>query len=71
MLLLGLQNHTGRRLAVTGMWTRYVGAKIGCIDQVVAQLARNFGFNGAIFVNGEKAATDAALVRNNNEFESI
>ncbi len=71
MLSFGLQNHTGRRLAVTGMLTRYVGTKIGCIDQAVAQLARNFRFNGAIFVNGEKAATDATLVRNNNKFESL
>jgi hypothetical protein len=53
------------------MLTRHVGAKISCIDQAVAQLARNFGFNRTIFVNCEKAATDAALVRNNNEFESL
>src|SRR5207244_10721729 len=71
MFSRGLQNHAGRWLAVTGMLTRYVGAKISCIDQAVAQLPRNFRFNGAIFVHGEKAATDAALVRNNNDFESL
>ena len=71
VLLRGLQNHSRRWLAVTGMLTRNVGAKISCIDQAMTQLARNFRFNGAIFVNVEKAATDAALVRNNDEFESF
>src|SRR5215470_363675 len=71
MFALGLQNHTGRWLAVTGILTRNVGAKIGRIDQAVSQLARNFGFNGSIFVNREKAATDAALIRNHNQLESL
>ena len=71
VFLLGLQDHSRRWLPMTGMLTRDVGAKIGCIDQTMAQLVRDFRFDGTIFVNGEKAATDAALVRNNNEFESL
>ena len=53
------------------MLTGDIGAKISCSDQAMTQLPRDFRLNGAIFVNGEKAAADAALVRNNNEFESV
>src|SRR5437762_10675105 len=60
---LGLQNHSRRWLAVTGMLTRNVWAKISGIDQAVAQLARNFRFHRAILANGEKAEIGRASCR--------
>src|SRR5436309_15008233 len=65
------QVHSARGHATAGMLTRNVGAKICGIDQTIAQLPQDFRFNRAILLNCKEAAADAALVRNDNEFEAI
>src|SRR6266705_2730806 len=66
-----LQDHSGRGLATAGMLTGNVGAKIRGIDQTIAQLPQYFCFHRTILLNCKKTATDAALVRNDNEFKSL
>src|SRR5438094_5492885 len=53
------------------MLTGNVGAKIRGINQTIAQLPQYFCFHRAILLSCKKTATDAALVRNDNEFKSL
>src|SRR5581483_10688613 len=67
----GLQDHSRRRFCVRGIAGRNVGAKIRGSDQTVTELTRDFQFNGAIFINGEISTAYPALVRDDNNFETV
>ena len=71
MFLRSLEDHAGCRLATTGLLTGNVRAKIGRIDQIITQLLQHFCFNGTVLLNCKRTATDAALVRNDNELKAI
>ena len=67
----GLDDHAGRGLATRGILAGNIWAEISRIDQTNPKLAQNLGFNSAILLDCKEAAADAALVRDDDEFEPI
>jgi len=67
----GLDDHAGRGLATRGILAGNIWAEISRIDQANPKLAQNLGFNSAILLDCKEAAADAALVRDDDEFEPI
>jgi hypothetical protein len=67
----GLDDHAWRRLATRGRLAGNVWAEIRRLDQTIPKLAPNLRFNSAILLDCKEPAADAALVRDDDEFEPI
>src|SRR5256714_13533773 len=62
----GLQNHAGRGLATFGRLIGNIRAEISCVDQIIAELPQDFGFDSAILIESKKSASNSALVGDHN-----
>ena len=67
----GLGDHPGCGLATRTMLAGSIWAEISRIDQTNPKLPQNLGFNSAILLDCKETAADAALVRDDDEFEPI
>src|SRR5947207_2852763 len=67
MVACSLKDHSGRRFATLGRLTRRVGAKIGRVDQIISELARNFGLHHTILLLCEKAPADSTLIGDDDD----
>ena len=66
----GIENHAGSGFAVVGGDVRSVGAEVGGVQEIGAELAEKFGVNGLVVRPGEVAAPDAALIGDHHQPET-
>ena len=66
-----LDDHAGRGLATGGRLARNIWAEISRVDQTIPKPAQDLRFNSAILLDCKEPAADAALVRDDDEFEPI
>ena len=71
MFSRGLDDHAWSGLAACGILPGNIWTKISRVDQTIPKLAQNLRFNSAILLDCKEAAADAALVRDDDEFEPI
>ena len=67
----GVLNHPGRGLAVRGMPAGNIWTEINRVDQTISKLAQKLRFNGKVLLHCKQPTADAALVRDDDEFEPI
>jgi hypothetical protein len=66
-----VQNHSRGRLATFGRLFWNIGAKIGGVDQVQADLTQNFRFHRTILFDGEESSSDSALVGDDDNLVTV
>ena len=67
----GVHDHPGRGLAVGGMLAGNIWTEISRVDQTISKLAQKLRFNGKVLLHCKQPTADAALVRDDDEFEPI
>src|SRR5947208_7344156 len=66
-----VNDHAWRWLTMRGRLAGNIWTEISRVDQTIPKLAQKLRFNSTILLRFKQPAADAALVRDNNEFEAI